>query len=139
MVLIDPELEHRDVFEAKRGAEITLNRIYAGSGAYDDLLIMTAAILNYWRKLRPYVMTTFTTYYKTGLKLLDEVEIKTDTLRKPKILSGGCNETRYRGVLTYEQGVSALQKLNEVYLKIGYGKIKPLSETYDLSQEAKEG
>jgi len=138
MVLIDPELEHKDVFEAKRGAEITLNRIYAGSETYDDLLIMTAAILNYWRKLRPYVMTTFTTYYDKGLKLLDEVEIKTDILRSQKMLEEGCNETRYRGVMTYEQGVSALQKLNEVYIKIGYGKIKPLSETYDVSQEAKE-
>ncbi|MHC1623927.1 MAG: hypothetical protein ACXQTR_04990 [Candidatus Methanospirareceae archaeon] len=136
MPQIDMELEHRDVFEAKIAAEIALNRIYAGNESYDDLRTMTAAMLNYWRKIRPYVMTKFTTYYDDGLKLLDKIETTVKIRKERKVYGIGYNERKERGVLTYEQGVEALKKLNEIYVKIGYGKVIPEVETFDISPEA---
>lgn len=132
MPQIDMELEHKDVFMAKYSAEVMLNRIYAGNESYNDLLVMTSAILNYWRKIRPYVMTKFTTYYD-GLKLLDEVEGKTQIIQTPMMLKDDHIETKQRAVLTYEQGIDALKKLNEIYVRIGYGKVKPEVETFDAS------
>ncbi|MBW2632090.1 MAG: hypothetical protein JRC90_10125 [Deltaproteobacteria bacterium] len=137
MVLIDPELEHKDVFEAKVGAEIALNRIYAGEESYEELVLMTAAILNYWRKVRPYVRTKFPTYYD-DLKFLDEVETKVNVIKTPRKYGEGYEEKRRRGVLSYEQGVVALQKLNEVYILLGYGKVKPAVPEVDYSLDVEE-
>lgn len=134
---IDPELEHRDVFQAKTDAEVMLNRCHAMTPYKEDLINLTSAVLNYWRKIRPYIMQNDEdkkTYYDGKLDKLDKIEVAIAEFTSPnKIDRDKENRTTLRAFLSYEEGVNALRILNEIYVVIlGYGPIRRLPKTHDI-------
>lgn len=119
--MVDYSKELEAAFNAVQCLEAVFEDVYSSPPNRERLLDLTSAILVLWRRLRPFVLTMFKSYYdgKDGkLNTLDDLETKTT----PEVTKGRYDKDvtteLHRAVLTYEAACEKARTLIEVYFKI---------------------